>query len=372
MDSITVKPISNKKDKKDFIKFQWEIYKDHPYWVPPLLMERYKLIDKKNNPFYKHSEAEFFIARINDKIVGRIGAIINHNHNQEHNENIGFFGFFECIKKQDVANALFDEVKNWLKQRGVGTVRGPANPSVNDEYGLLIDGFDKSPVMLMPYNPIYYMGLIEKAGFKKIKELYSYHLTTAAADLVRLERVANLVKQRDSVTFRSIDMKNFNAELEKMKRIYREAWQNNWGSVKMTDEEFAALAKDLKSILMPEFIIFAEKKSEIIGFALSLPDINIPLKYNKKGRLIPGIIRLLYHKKKIDGVRVIVLGVLPEHQKSGAAAGLFYETVKTAIDVGFTWGEAGWVLDDNVMMNRSAEMFNGKRVKTYAIYQTDF
>ncbi|MBU2636940.1 MAG: hypothetical protein KJ963_07650, partial [Bacteroidetes bacterium] len=153
MSNIVVSPVIGKKELMRFIKFQWKIYKDNPYWVPPLLIDRKKLLDKEKNPFYKHSEAEFFLARRDDEIVGRIGTIINHNHNKEHSENVGFFGFFECINDQLVADALFDKAKSWLRERGVTAVRGPANPSVNDEYGLLIDGFDKTPVILMPYNP---------------------------------------------------------------------------------------------------------------------------------------------------------------------------------------------------------------------------
>src|SRR5713101_4237886 len=164
MSEVSVKPISSKREEMTFIKFPWTIYKDNPYWVPPLLMDRKKLMDRRKNPFYSHAEAEFFLANRNGEPVGRIGAIINHNHNREHNENIGFFGFFECVNDQRVADALFSTTKQWLKQRGVTAMRGPASPSVNDEYGLLVEGFDRPPAVLMPYNPPYYQILIERAG----------------------------------------------------------------------------------------------------------------------------------------------------------------------------------------------------------------
>jgi GNAT superfamily N-acetyltransferase len=369
MSEIIVKTVESKRELNQFIKFLWKIYDGNRYWVPPLLMDRRKLLDKKKNPFYKHSQAEFFLAYSNGEVVGRIAAIINDNHIKEHNENIGFFGFFECIDDQGVANALFDVAKKWLKARGVTAVRGPANPSVNDEYGLLIDGFDKTPTILMPYNLPYYPILIENAGFTKIKDLYAYYLRQSTVYSDRFERISDMVKNREGMSFRALDMKNFDSELKIIKKLYNDAWQYNWGAVKMTDDEFKALAADLKPIVVPELVIIAEVNKKPIGFALSLPDINIALKYNKKGRLLPGLARLLIHKKKIDGVRIIVLGVLKEYQKSGAAGVLFLETARQAKKLGYNWGEASWVLEDNVMMNRSAEMMNGKLDKTYRLYQ---
>jgi GNAT superfamily N-acetyltransferase len=369
MSDIIVKPVTGKRELSQFIKFPWKIYEGNQFWVPPLLMDRRKLVDRKKNPFYKHSQAEFFLAYSNDEIVGRIAAIINDNHNKEHNENIGFFGFFECTNDQKVANALFNTAKKWLKEKGITAVRGPANPSVNDEYGLLIDGFDKTPVILMPYNPPYYAQLIEREGFQKIKDLYAYYLQQSTVYSEKLERVAQIVKNREGMSFRTLDMKIFDEELKIIEKLYNDVWQYNWGAVKMTEDEFKALAADLKPIVVPELVLIAEVNKQPIGFALSLPDINIALKYNKKGRLLPGFVRLLVHKKKIDGVRIIVLGVLKEHQKSGIAGVLFLETARQAKKLGYTWGEASWVLEDNVMMNRSAEMMNATKYKTYRIFE---
>lgn len=333
-------------------------------------MDRRKLMDRKKNPFYTHAEAEFFLARRNGEIAGRIGAIINHNHNKEHKENIGFFGFFECVNDQEVADALFKTAKEWLKARGVTVMRGPASPCVNDEYGLLIDGFDKPPVVLMPYNPPYYATLIERAGLKKVKDLYSYHVERDKVLAGKLSRMAESLRMREGLTFRSINMKNFQKEVATIKDLYNRAWQYNWGAVPMTSEEFDALAKDLKPVVEPELVIIAEYQGSPIGFALSLPDLNMALKYNTKGYLLPGLYSLFRHKKKIDQVRIIVLGVVPERLKTGAGAVLFYETTRRAVKLGYNHGEAGWVLEDNVMMNRSAEMMNGDRYKTYRIYES--
>lgn len=369
MNHPRIRTVTTGKDRDRFIQFLWRIYEGNPAWVPPLLMDRRKIMDKQKNPFYKHADAEFFIAERNGEMVGRIAAIINHNHNKEHNENIGFFGFFECVNDQAVAHALLDHAKSYLKARGVTAMRGPANPSVNDDWGLLIEGFERPPAILMPYNPPYYVQLLEQYGLKKVKDLYAYHLTQNKVYTDKMERVYNLVQQRHRMTFRSLDMKRFSKEVQIVKEIYNKAWAKNWGSVPMTDEEIDALAADLKPVVEPELVIFAEMQGKTIGFALSIPDINIALRYNKKGRLLPGLFRLFLHKKKIDSVRVIVLGVLPEYQKTGAAAVLFYETAIHAKELGYQWGEASWVLEDNFPMIRAAEAMSAELYKKYRLYE---
>lgn len=366
---ISVGPLSSKREEMAFIKFQWKIYGDNPHWVPPLLVDRKKLMDRQKNPFYKHAEAEFFLARRNGEIVGRIGAIVSHNHNKEHNENIGFYGFFECINDQSVADSLFASVKSWLQQRGVRAMRGPASPSVNDEYGLLVEGFDKPPAVLMPYNPPYYAELMEQAGLKKIKDLYSYELHEDTVYNDRFVRVGEMMKRREGLTFRSLNMKEFDKEVERIRDLYNRGWQYNWGAVPMTEEEFQAVAKDFRPVIVPNLVIFAEVKGTPIGFALSLPDLNQALIHNTKGRLLPGLVRLFLHKKNIDMVRIIILGVLPEYKMTGAAVGLFYETARRASALGYKRGEAGWVLEDNTMMTRAAEAMNGVHYKTYRVYQ---
>ena len=328
------------------------------------MMDRKKLIDREKNPFYKHSDAEFFLAEHDGEVVGRIAAIVNHNHNKEHNEKIGFFGFFECINDQTVANALFDNAKEYLLAHGVTAMRGPVNPSVNDEIGLLIEGFDLSPTVMMTYNPPYYIELIEKYGFKKAKDLYAYLLDQNTVYTDRFTRAYELVKQRQKITFRTFDMKHFAEEVEKVKGVYNKAWAKNWGAVPMTDEEMDALAADLKQIIVPELIIFAEKEGKTIGFALSLPDINVALKYNKNGYFLPGLYHLHTKKKKIDLVRIIVLGVIPEYLNTGAGAALFYETAIDAKRLGYQYGEASWILEDNERMTKICRSNAGKNHKT--------
>jgi GNAT superfamily N-acetyltransferase len=365
---MTVRPIATSQDVKTFIKLPWKIYANDPMWVPPLLMDRKKLIDRKKNPFYSHAEAEFYLAERDGEAVGRIGAILNHNHNKEHGENIGFFGFFECIDDQVVANALFDAARKFLSQFRVTAVRGPANPSVNDEYGMLVDGFDTPPTVLMTHNPPYYDTLVTAYGFKKAKDLFAYWLSQDDVYTERLERAVNIVRQRNRLTFRPMDMKHYKEEVDRIKVVYNSAWRKNWGAVPMTDAEFDALAADLKAVVEPRLVIIAEAQGKPVGFGLALPDINVPLKYNKSGRLLSGLFHLMTKKKKINAVRVITLGVIPEYLNSGAAGVLFYETARRAKELGYQYGEASWILEDNVMMNRAAETLQGKIYKRYRIY----
>ena len=369
MGSIHIRPVRTSRDTETFIDFLWSLYSDVPAWVPPLRMDRRKLMDVKKNPFYVHADSEFFIAERDGTMVGRIAAIVNHNHNKEHGESMGFFGFFESVNDQAVANALLDAARDFVKAKGATALRGPASPSVNDEYGLLIDGFDKSPTLLMPYNLPYYATLLEAYGLRKIKDLFAYHLSQETVYSDRFNRAHEVVKQRQSLTFRSINMNKFQEDVERVKEIYNRAWAKNWGAVAMTDAEIDALAKDLKPVIVPELVIFAESKGKTIGFGLSLPDIHQALKFNRGGGLLTGLWHLYTKKKHIDTVRIIVLGVLPEYLSTGAAGALFYETAVRARKLGYQFGEASWVLEDNERMVRSAEAMNGVIDKRYRLFQ---
>ncbi len=369
MSQIVIRAVAGKRDMDRFIRFPWHIYRNSPQWVPPLLMDRRKLVDRKKNPFYRHADAEFFLAERDGVLVGRIGAIVNHNHLKEHGDATGFFGFFESVDDQEVANALLHQAEQYLRSRSMKAMRGPASPSVNDEYGLLVEGFDRPPVVLMPYNPPYYGMLLEGYGLVKSRDLISYLLSQDTVMSEKLQRVTQRVRERQGITIRPLNMKDFDAELERFKRIYNTAWASNWGAVALTDEEIEAMAADFKQIIVPEVVLFAEKDGKTVGFSLSLPDINVPLKYNTKGYLLPGALRLFWHKKKIDLVRIVALGVLPEYLNSGIAGVLFYETAARAKPLGYDFGEAGWVLEDNLQMVRSAEMMNGDPYKKYRIYE---
>jgi hypothetical protein len=369
MDPLLIRPVVTRRDERDFIRFQWVPYRGNPFWVPPLLMDRRKLIDRKNNPFYQHASLAMWLAERDGAIVGRIGAIVNENHNREHNEKTGFFGFFECLDDQEAANGLFQTASRWLKDQGMEAIRGPANPSVNDEYGLLIEGFDHPPTIMMSYNPSYYPRLVEGAGFAKVKDLYAYHLDSRTVFTDKLIRGAEIVKKRTGLTIRTIDMKNFDREVALIRDLYTRGWSRNWGEVPMTEAEFAALAKDLRMAVDPRIVIIAEIKGKPVGFGLSLPDYNQILIKNRNGYLLPALVRILLFKKRIHYSRVLVLGVLPELISTGIGGVLFYELGRRSVEAGFPSGEASWVLEDNLLMTRGAEMMNGNLWKKYRMYQ---
>jgi len=372
MSSVRVYPVTSKKQLMQFIKLPWKIYKNDPNWVPHLLMDRKKILSKVKNPFFAHAQAEYYLAELNGEIMGRIAAIKNDLHNQYQKDNAGFFGFFECINNQDAANALFDQAGRWLKDKGFSIMRGPASPSSNDEWGMLIKGFDDPPRLLMSYNPEYYNTLCQNYGFKKAKDLYAYKLENKKVlSSEKLIRGQDLVRKRSGLTLKEIDMKNFDSELEKVKYVYNKAWAPNWGFVPLTEKEIDAMAKDLKQLAEPKLVLFGEIKGELVGFALVLPDYN-QIFINMNGRLFPfGFIKMLRDKKKITWSRIITLGIIPEYQKKGLDTVFYYEIVKRAAEVGIFLGEASWILEDNEMMLRGAELMNGERYKEYRIYDKE-
>lgn len=371
--SIEIKKVTDTAGKKKFVNSQWLFYKDNPNWVAPIKMDRMKLLNEEKNPFFQHAEIQLFLAYKGNEIVGRIAAITNENHNKIHNDKVGFFGFFESINDQEVANTLFDEAQKWLKEKGMEDIRGPVNPSTNDEVGLLVDAFDMPAVILMTYNPPYYQQLIENYGFKKEKDLLAYILHHDSYASEKLTRMQQIVRDRKKITIRPLnfkDRKQFKADVKTLKEIYNAAWQPNWGFVKMTDAEFDFLANDLKTIAEPRLTIIAEIDGKPAGFALSLPDINQSLIYNKGGGILGAVWNLFTKKSKIDLTRIIVLGVLPEYQSTGVDAVLYYEIGETAFELGMPKGEASWILEDNEMMKRGLETtMKGEVYKTYRIFQ---
>lgn len=353
----------------DFIKLPWKIYKGDQYWVPPLIMDRKKLLNKQKNPFFQHAEAEYFLAYSNGELVGRIAAIKNDLHNEVHKDKVGFFGFFESINDQNVANTLFEAAKNWLKEKGLTEMRGPANPSSNDEYGMLLEGFNDSPKILMTYNPKYYLDLCENFGLSKIKDLYAYKLESdKVLSVDKIRRVAEIAQQRSKMVLKPLDKKNFRAELDKVKYVYNKTWAPNWGFVPMTDAEIEAMAADLKPLVEPIGVYFGEIDGKLVGFSLAIRDFNFLLK-TCNGKLIPFLWKLFTQKNSIPWARVITLGIIPEYQKRGLDAVFYYEIVRKAREIGITLGEASWVLEDNEMMTRGAELMQGEIYKKYRIYE---
>jgi GNAT superfamily N-acetyltransferase len=320
------------------------------------------------NPYFSHSNVQLFMAYRDDKPVGRISAHENNQHLKVYKDDAGFFGFFECINDQETANALFGAASNWLREKGLKTMRGPASFSVNDEIGLLIDSFDKPPVLMMTYNPPYYVDLIEGYGFRKAQDLWSYLIFDENGIPDTVYRLAETALNDPNLVVRTVDMKNFGREVERAKKVYNRAWAENWGSVPMTDEEFDRLAKELKLVLDPDLAFIAEYNGEPVGISITLPDMNQAIKY-ANGRLFPfGLLKILWKKRKIETVRVLIMGVLKEYRYRGIDSVFYVRTYENGVKKGFKKGELSWILESNRVMNRILKKMGAKVYKTYRIY----
>ncbi len=364
---ITVREVETKKDLKRFIRLPWRIYKGVEQWVPPLLIEEKEQFDKRRHPFYEHGEVKLFLAEKEGDLVGRIAAIVNHQHNQFYNDRVGFFGFFECIDNHEVAHALFDKAAEFLREHNMTTMRGPMNFSTNEVCGLLIKGYELPPCIMMPYNLPYYADLIHGCGFEKAKDLLAYHLPREQFS-ARLSSLAERLKKRTRVTLRPIVIKELREEIERIRTIYNSAWEKNWGFVPMTDAEFDHMAKKMKQIVAPRLCTLVEYEGTPVAFMLNLPDINILLK-KINGRLFPfGIFGFMFGLKKMSRIRTITLGVIKEFRNKGIDLLLYHYIYSLCFDMGIMESEISWVLEDNAMMISALEQINAYHYKTYRIY----
>ncbi|MCI0449483.1 MAG: hypothetical protein L0Y79_06820 [Chlorobi bacterium] len=370
---VKIRKVENEQDRMRFIRLPWKLYKGDTNWVPPLIFDVRKNLNPARNPFFKHAEIDLFLAEKNGEIVGRIAAIKNDNHNNFHKDKAGFFGFFETADDGEISDLLLDTACECVKNKGLDEILGPVNPSTNDECGLLVDGFNSSPVFLMTYNPKHYINKIEDFGFEKAKDLYAYYIPAVVIQnekvMAKLEKMADLIKKRSDITTRKINMKDLMNEVRRIEEIYNSAWENNWGFVPLTTEEFDYMADSLKAVVDPDLVMFAEVNGKPAGFTLSLPDFNQVLK-KMNGRLLPfGIFKMLAGKKKIDLVRVIIMGVKPEYQRKGIDSVFYLETIKNGNKNGYKGGEISWVLEDNMAMKQTAEKLGASIYKTYRIYK---
>ncbi len=364
---IEVLPADNKKSFKEFLTFPFHLYSNDTFWVPPLISDIKEQFSPKN-PFFKHAEVAPFIAKINGKTTGRITAIYNQEYINFSGEKAGFFGFFDCINDKSVALALFEKVKTWLKERQLALLRGPANFSSNEEWGLLVEGYDSPPMLMMPYNFAYYGALIEECGLTKAKDLFAYILDVPETLPEKTFRVARAAEKKN-ITVRNINLKSFNKEMLIFKDIYNSAWEKNWGFVPITEEEIEHTAKKLKPIVVPELAFIAECNDTPIAFMMFLPDFNYVLK-KLNGRLFPlGIFKVLWHSKKIQNVRLLILGIREGFRKRGVDSLLLIEGLKALKKNGYKNVEFSWILEDNFPVQRIIETVNGKLYKKYRVYE---
>jgi GNAT superfamily N-acetyltransferase len=378
MSEVTIRSMKTPDEREAFITFAWKVYEGNPYWVPPLINERKHFLDPAHNPFFEHAEADYFMAFRGDEPVGTIAAFTNRAYNEFQDVNVGYFGFFEVLEDQEAAHALLRTAENWARRAGHNAIMGPAQFSTNDEAFLLIDGFDDPPRALMTYNPPYYQAFIESAGYPKVMDVWAYSIKIS--DFIeqmpeKLERVVEKVKARGRFHVRPVRLKDWDNEVARVKRIYHGSWERNWGFVPFTDAEFDQFTVNLKPILDPDLALIVEVDGEAVGFSLSIPDLNEPLLKAYPRKSVPETItmlKLLWHwkvRKQLSWLRVVALGVLPEYRAKGVDAMMYLETSKRAVPKGFKWAEMSWILENNMMMNRSIQMLGGKVYKTYRMYE---
>jgi len=369
---VVVRPVRTRADLRRFIKLPFALYENEPNWVPPLIVDRLDFFNIEKNPFYLTADVSLFLAWRGSHPVGRIAACVNHDYNSFHEERSGVFGFFECERDPVTAGALFDVAAEWLKARDQEYMFGPFNFSTNHEVGFLVEGFDSPPSVMMTFTHPYYAELAEGWGMTKAKDLIAYQIHKSAPPAPRIRKIAERVRSRNNVTIRTLDMANFEQEVERVRQIYNEAWSKNWGFVPLRREEFAHIARDMKLIVSPNLAFVAEAEGRPVGFSLALPNINESQIKIKSGRLLPtGLLRLLWDikvSKNIRGIRIITMGVVHDYHKRGIETVFYVETFDRAVAMGYEWGEISWILEDNDLMIRAAEALGSKRYKAYRIY----
>ncbi len=375
MSTIQIDPVESSRDLKEFVDLPFRIYADDKDWAAPLKSDVRWMLDTGKNPFWKHAKRQLFLARRGGKAVGRIAAIVDDEHNRVHQEKAGFFGFFECGEDREAAIALLGAAEAWVRQSQPGTthVRGPVNPSLNDECGALVPAESDPgvPFIMMTYNPAYYLDLFAAAGYAKVKDLVAILAPVDGRSFERLKRVTDIVRKREKgrAVVRQIRMDRFDDDLAIVKDLYNRSWEKNWGFVPMTSDEIDAMAKKLKPILYPPWVLFVELDGKPVGFHLALPDYNLVLK-ELGGSLLPfGWLKFLLLKKKIDRVRTLALGILPEYRRRGFDALLYFEAIKEGVRLKYREAEFSWLLEDNLDIQRPLEVFGGRIYRRYRIVE---
>ncbi len=372
--ALTVKPVHGRRELKRFVKVPFALHRDQPQWVPPLIFERLQFLDRSRNPYFEHAEAEYFIAERDGEPVGRITAQVDERWDTYQGGNDGMFGFFESSDDLEVAAALLESASEWVASRGRKRLLGPMDFTTNDEVGILIEGHELRPMILEPWHPPYYASLLEGQGLEKTMDLFMWWLELgelARGDQFdpKIHAAATRALEEEGITIRSMRKREMAAEVKAFMDVYNEAWGDNWGFVPITDAEVEFQAKNLKPVLDEDWAYMAEKDGEVIGAALSLPDINQVLA-KMGGRLLPlGWLRFLLGRRKIDRIRVFALGVKHAYRHTGVAAGLYLEHLAHADPERIDRGEMGWILEVNEPMNRAMQGMGGKIVKKYRLYE---
>jgi GNAT superfamily N-acetyltransferase len=370
MASLTIRPVRTRRDLKRFVELPYRLHAGTP-WIPPLKMERRLFLNRRLNPYFKHGEAEYFLALRGEEVVGRISAQVDHAFNEFHGSRWGMFGFLELEDDPEAMAALLAAAEDWLRQRGCDRMVGPMDFSMNEESGVLIEGHELEPLVRQPWQPPYYQRLCEGAGLEKAMDLYSWFLDISDREdmLPILFELDKRAKDEHGVVIRRMSRRHLRREMDRFAEIYNAAWSENWGFVPYAKEDLDAYTVDMHLVFSRDWFMVAEKDGETIAVAITLPDINQVLK-KMKGRLLPlGWWHFLNRNRICDQVRVGFLGVKPEHQHTGVAASLYVEHFDTAARARQKHGEAGWILETNEAMNRGLEAMSAEIVKKYRVYE---
>jgi GNAT superfamily N-acetyltransferase len=369
---LRVREILPGESVRPFVDLAWTINARDPHWVPPLRMAVEGLLDRRKHPFHQHADAAYFLAERGGRPVGRIAAVVNHQYNRFHGDRTGFFGLFECADDADAARALVEAASAWLRERGMERMVGPMNLSTNDELsspGVLVEGFDTPPAVMMSHNPPFYARLLEGAGLAKEKDLLAYWMASPeppARAVAAMERLA----RRIGVRIRPVRMRELKEEVRRVQEVYNAAWSQNWGFVPMTEAEFEHMAKEMRPVVDPELVLLAEKEDgEPVGFLLALPDLNRAFRHLPDGRLFPfGVFRFLWHRRRIRSLRVLTLGLKPGYQHLGLGAAMYLHAFRVGAERGYRTGEASWVLEDNQEMRGAMEKMGAAAYKRYRVF----
>jgi hypothetical protein len=372
--AVNVRAVAGRRDLDSFIKLPFRLRRDDPQWVPPLIFERRRFLDRSKNPYFDHAEAEYFLAERDGVVVGRITAQVDRRWDEYQGGDDGMFGFFECEDDPEVARALVGAAGDWVRAHGRSRLVGPMDFTTNDECGLLIEGFDEPSMILEPWHPPYYRELLEGLGLTKTMDLLMWELwlgTLMQGDQFHefIEQAADKSRDEHGVVIRPMRKNDLEAEIARFMEVYNEAWGRNWGFVPVTADEVAFQAKNLKPILSEDWAMIAEREGEVVGAALTLPDIDQVLT-RMKGRLFPfGWWHFLVGRRKIDRLRVFALGVKPQYQHFGVAAALYVAHRESAARMPQKGGHMGWILESNEPMNRAMEGMGGKVVQRYRLFE---
>ena len=373
MSIITVKPVETRREQKQFIHLANEIYAGDDMWCPPLLIDLKERAGFSKHPFHEINDTQTFIALRDGKVVGRIQAIVNHGHNERYEKELGFFGLFESVNDQDVANALFEKAHAWLAERGMTAMRGPVNPGLNYEVGLLIDGWHSPPCFMMTYNPPYYAELLEHYGLRKVEDMVAFYAPTDIVERLdpKMFRIVDIAKEKFNLKLRTLDRKRFKEDVRTFLDIYNKSLVGTWGFVPMSDAELEHIAKGLKLLIVPELTTFIEADGKVIGASVVLLDYNEVVK-EIGGKLFPFGYKLFTKRRKITKMRLISANVLPEYQKWGLGVVL----VSRLKDLWKKWTvdhlEISWVLESNHLSYKSLARAGCTVDKTYRIYDKTF